>query len=265
MPTDLLNDFTIETFEFGDKAREVFRKGEGTAVIVMAEIPGITPAVAEFARKVVERGHTVFMPVMFGTPGAEPTLGALLKVLAPACVSKEFRAFALGTTPPAIDWLRALARHAHKECGGPGVGAVGMCFTGGFALAMATEPEMLAPVLSQPSLPIALTKRAKAAPGCSDADLLKVVERTREDDLCVLGLRFSGDRMVPGERFASLRRVLGQAFIGVELDSSKDNPWGHRQMAHSVLTEDLVDEPGQPTHDALLQVLDFLDDRLSVS
>lgn len=263
MATDLLNDFTIEMFEFGDKTREVYRLGEGSAVIVMAEIPGITPAVAEFARKVVERGHTVFMPVMFGTPGAEPTPGTLLKVLAPACVSKEFRAFALGTTPPAIDWLRALARHAHKECGGPGVGAVGMCFTGGFALAMATEPEMLAPVLSQPSLPIALTKRAKASPGCSDADLLKVAERTREDDLCVLGLRFSGDRMVPGERFASLRRVLGPAFIGVELDSSKDNPWGHRKLAHSVLTEDLVDEPGQPTHDALLKVLDFLDERLS--
>ena len=60
----------------------------------------------------------------------------------------------------------------------------------------------------------------------------------------------------------SLRRELGDRFIGVEIDSSKGNPWGHRQLAHSVLTEDLKDEPGQPTHEALLQVVDFLRARL---
>lgn len=265
MTDDPLNDFTTDTFEFAGRSRDVYRLGEGTAVIVMAEMPGITPKVADFARRVAERGHTVFMPVLFGTPGATPTPANTLKVLAPACVSREFRAFALGTTPPAIDWLRALARHAHSQCGGPGVGAVGMCFTGGFALAMATEPEMLAPVLSQPSLPIGFTKRAKSSPGCSDEDLLRVTERARDDNLCVLGMRFTGDRLVPEDRFASLRRVLGSAFIGVEIDSSPGNPWGHRRIAHSVLTEDLIDEPGQPTHDALVQVLDFLDERLAVS
>ena len=137
-----------------------------------------------------------------------------------------------------------------------------MCFTGGFALAMATEPEMLAPVLSQPSLPVALGRARAADLGCSDRDLLAVTERVRDDDLCVLGLRFTGDRLVPDERFANLRRQLGDSFIGVEIDSSPGNPWGHRKLAHSVLTEDLIDEPGQPTHDALLKVLDFLDERL---
>jgi dienelactone hydrolase len=230
----------------------------------MAEIPGITPAVASFARRVVARGHTVYLPHLFGDPGAEMTPGGVVRAIVPSCVSKEFQAFALRTTPPAVDWLRALARQAHEECGGPGVGAVGMCFTGGFALAMATEPEMLAPVLSQPSLPIALNGARAADLGCSDEDLLTVTERARDDGLCVLGLRFTGDRLVPGARFANLRRQLGDSFIGVEIDSSKGNPWGHRAMAHSVLTEDLVDEPGQPTRDALEQVLDFFDERLAV-
>jgi dienelactone hydrolase len=185
----------------------------------------------------------------------------MARAIVPACVSKEFKAFALRTTPPAIDWLRALARDAHRRCGGPGVGAVGMCFTGGFALAMATEPEMLAPVLSQPSLPIGPGAR-KAALGLSDQDLLTVKARAEDEDLCVLGLRFTGDRMVPAERFATLRRELGDRFVGVEIDSSPGNRWGHRRLAHSVLTEDLVDEPGQPTHDALEQVLALFRDRL---
>jgi dienelactone hydrolase len=263
MPTDPLDDFTQEVFSFAGKARTVYRCGKGTAVIVMAEIPGITPLVADFARRVIDRGHTVFLPVLFGTPGAEPKPAAMIKSLAPACVSKEFKAFALQSTPPAIDWLRALARHAHEQCGGPGIGAVGMCFTGGFALAMSTEPAMLAPVLSQPSVPLPLGKKRRADVGCSPADLEIVIERTQKEDLCVLGLRFTGDAAVPAERFASLQNHLGDNFIGVEIDSSKGNQWGHKRAAHSVLTEDLVDQPGQPTQDALNQVLDFLDKRLA--
>jgi dienelactone hydrolase len=263
MAADPLDDFTIGTFTFAGKERTVYRSGSGTAVIVMAEMPGITPLVADFARRVRDRGHTVFLPHLFGTPGAEPTLGTYATSMAPGCVSREFRAFALRTTPPAIDWLRALARHAHSECGGPGVGAVGMCFTGGFALAMSTEPALLAPVLSQPSLPIAVGSGRAADLGLSHGDLLTVTERARDEDLCVLGLRFSGDRLVPARRFESLRRLLGDRFIGVEIDSSKGNPWGHRPAAHSVLTEDLVDEPGQPTREALERVLDFLDERLA--
>jgi len=138
-----------------------------------------------------------------------------------------------------------------------------MCFTGGFALAMSTEPAMLAPVLSQPSVPLPLGKKRRADVGCSPADLEIVIERTQKDDLCVLGLRFTGDAAVPAERFASLRKHLGDSFIGVEIDSSPGNEWGHKRAAHSVLTEDLVDQAGQPTQDALNQVLDFLDQRLA--
>jgi dienelactone hydrolase len=259
---DLLSDFSTETFSFAGKERTVYVGGDGPAVLVMAEMPGITPKVIAFARRVVDRGFTVYLPHLFGETGAAPGASTYLRAIAPGCVSREFTAFARRTTPPAIDWLRALARHAHQRCGGPGVGAVGMCWTGGFALAMATEPALLAPVLSQPSLPIGPSSAKKADLGLSDADLLTVKERVADDDLCVLGLRFTGDKLSPPERFASLRRELGDKFIGVEIDSSPGNPWGHRKAAHSVLTEDLVDEPGQPTHDALEQVLDFFSERL---
>ncbi len=259
---DDLADFERDTFNFAGKDRAVLRLGTGPGVVVMAEVPGITPRVADFARRVADRGLTAVVPHLFGTPGAPPGVGTYVRTLGPLCVSREFSMFARRTTPPAIDWLRALCRDTHERCGGPGVGAVGMCFTGGFALAMATEPALLAPVLSQPSLPVGRSAAARGDLGLSDADLLAVRERAAEEDLCVLGLRFTGDPLSPPERFDSLRRELGDNFIGVELDSSSGNPHGHGARAHSVLTEDLDDRPGTPTRAALDQVLDFLTDRL---
>ncbi len=251
--------------------REVFRLGKGPAVIVMEEMPGITPKVIEFARRVAGIGCTAVIPHLFGDPGRSswtnpakrrPDAAYMLSSIAPACVAKEFTAFATGQTSPVIDWLRALSRHEFEQCGGKGVGAVGMCFTGGFALGMMVDDHIMAPVLSQPSLPIAVKgAKARASVHLSPADLERVKERAAAG-VCVLGLRFTGDRLSPPERFATLRRELGDAFIGVEIDSSKGNIHGIRRTAHSVLTEDLVDEPGHPTHDALNQVLDFFRDRL---
>lgn len=273
MPTqtfDDLADFTKTTFTHAGKTRDVYRKGSGPAVIVMAEIPGITPNVADFARRVVDIGCTAVLPVIFGSPGRagfkgegkRPDVGYVLSSIAPACVSKEFAALATGKTAPVTDWLRALAAHEFEQCGGKGVGAVGMCFTGGFALGMMVDDHLLAPVLSQPSLPILRSKKHKSDLHLSPEDLTRVKERVASGDVCVLGLRFTGDPLSPPERFETLRRELGDGFIGVEIDSSKGNPYGHRKGAHSVLTEDLIDEPGQPTHDALNQVLDFFRDRL---
>jgi dienelactone hydrolase len=259
--TDSLADFSRSTFTHDGTTREVYRLGEGPAVIVMAEIPGITPKVADFARRVAAIGCTTVLPRLFGEPGREPTMGYALQSIAPACVSREFAAFAANRTAPVTRWLRALAADAHESCGGPGVGALGMCFTGGFALGMMLDDRMIAPVLSQPSLPIGVTKKAKSGLQLSDEDLARVKERAA-DGVCVLGLRFTGDPVVRPERFERLRSELGDNFIGVEVDSSKGNPWGYPTSAHSVLTEHYVDDPGSPTRVALDQVLEFFRERL---
>ena len=257
-----LDGYETTTFTHDGKTRDVFRRGSGPAVIVMAEIPGITPDVVKFADRVVDIGCTAVLPHLFGEPG-RPLSGVYgLQSMTFGCVSREFATWATGRTSPVIAWLRALAAREHEVCGGPGVGAVGMCFTGGFALAMAVDDRMIAPVLSQPSLPFAITKRQKRDVGLSDADLATVKHRCTADGLCVLGLRFTHDRFVPVERFARLSEELGDAFIGVEIDSSKGNAWGHPSDAHSVLTQHLVDEEGQPTRDALDQVLELFRSRL---
>src|SRR4051812_40164430 len=158
---EALTAYTKTEFTYDGKNRAVYRRGSGPAVIVIAEIPGITPKVVEFADAVVDIGCTAVLPHLFGDPGKEPSGAAALQTMAFGCVSREFSTWATGRTSPVIAWLRALAATEHERCGGPGVGAVGMCFTGGFALAMATDPRLLAPVLSQPSLPFAVTAKHK--------------------------------------------------------------------------------------------------------
>jgi dienelactone hydrolase len=201
------------------------------------------------------------MPSLFGTPGKPVSVGYVVRSITTGCVSRDFATFALDRTSPITTWLRALAADAHEECGGKGVGAVGMCFTGGFALGMMVDERMLAPVLSQPSLPFTLGKKRKAAVGISDADLAVVEQRAR-DGACLMGLRFTEDFAVPAARFDTLRRVLGDRFIAVEIDSSKGNLHGFKRTAHSVLTEHFVDEPGNPTVEALERVLAFFDEQL---
>src|SRR5262245_39766812 len=107
-------------------------------------------------------------------------------------------------------WLRALARLAHQECGGPGVGAIGMCFTGNFALTMMLESSMLAPVLSQPALPLNDPGGIEIAP----EDLKVVRDRLEREDLTVMAYRFEGDRFCRAERFAAYAAALGNRFVG---------------------------------------------------
>jgi dienelactone hydrolase len=232
-------------------------------VIVIHEVPGVTPLVAAFGRRVVDAGFTVAMPSLFGDPGRPMSAPYILKSITGACISREFATWALNRTSPIIEWLRALARDLKEQAGGPGVGAVGMCLTGGFALAMAVDDAMLAPVLSQPSLPLAIGPGRGSGLGLSDADLAKVKDRVTNDDLCVLGLRFSKDRAVPDARWQRYTQEFGDNFIAVEIDSSPGNPHGIAKSAHSVLTEHLVDEPGHPTKDALDRVLAFFRDKLT--
>ena len=208
MQHDDLADFTREDHTYLGSTKTVFRAGDGPAVIVISEIPGITPEVADFARRVVAAGCTVYMPSVFGTPGKPMSATYALRSLVRACVSREFVAFATDKTSPVTRWLRALAADAHTTCGGPGVGVIGMCFTGGFALAMMVDEVVVAPVLSQPSLPLLPTKKSKRSLGISSADADRVRARA-EAGVCVIGARFSHDPFSPPERFEALRALLG--------------------------------------------------------
>ena len=207
---------------------ETFHKGHGPVVILVHEIPGITPAVEKFANEVVEAGFTVVMPLLVGTTDKTPSGRYSAASMSKVCISREFTTMALNKTSPIISWLRALAKYLHAEIGGKGVGAIGMCFSGGFALGMMVDDIMLAPVLSQPSLPFAFGAKRSADLNLSPQDATRVAQRASEG--CqVLGLRFTGDKLV-GTRFAELHKLLGDSFIAVEFESTAKSD-------HSVLTE----------------------------
>jgi dienelactone hydrolase len=234
-------------FRAADMTYPTFRRGSGPGVVVIHEVPGITPTVERFANEVVDAGFTVVMPLFVGTTGKDVSFPYLLSSMTRVCIAKEFTTFALNQTSPVIAWLRALARHLHQDVGGPGVGAVGMCFSGGFALGMMVDDVMLAPVLSQPSLPLNVWKGRDRDLNLSPDDAAAVAERAVQG--CeVLGLRFTEDRAV-GDRFSALRELLGEAFIAIELPSNKKSD-------HSVLTEQRDDE-------SVERVLRFLKDKLT--
>ncbi|NYE19956.1 dienelactone hydrolase family protein [Microbacterium immunditiarum] len=244
-----LDDWSLTTFSAGDETREVYRKdppgGGRTGVIVLHEIPGIQPVLVDFANELVDHGHIVLLPRLFGTPGAGYSLPNVAGDLWQFCVRREFAILARGRTSPVAGWLRALARDLHEELGGEGVGVIGMCFTGGFALAMMADAPVIAPVVAEPSLPAAvgLPRGARlrgADLGLSPDDLRAVKSSSTQ----VLGLRYRCDPAV-GSRWETLERELGGRFFAVDFDGK----------GHSVLTRDRQQA-------GVDRVIAFLDEKL---
>jgi dienelactone hydrolase len=260
---DPIDDFERRLVEVDGVGKTVYVSGSGPGVVVMPEMPGISPDVLRLARWVRAAGFTVFVPSLFGRDGAYPTADGV-DVVRRACVSAEFAAFAGGGTSPVSSWLRGLARQAHDECGGPGVGAIGLCFTGNFALTMTLEPAVIAPVVNHPSLP--LDDPAGLELGEDDARAIR--ERVQRDGLTVLGYRFSDDKWCTGQRFAAYRSLLGEAFDGRVLPgraANTDPPPFFRDVVetpHSVVTAHFVDEEGHPTMRARDEIISFLAQRL---
>ena len=261
MTADPLADFTSFPFSHLGQERTVYRKGEGPAVIVMHEVPGISSEVIRFARKVVDAGFTVFMPHLFGIFGKETNEANRLRELAKLCVSREWHVLAENRSSPVADWLRALGAHVHAQIGGAGVGAVGMCVTGNFALTMTLDPWVVAPVMAHPSFPLPLTPRKAAALHVTPETLDNARRRIREEGMKVLGVRFTGDVLFcRAARFETLRRELGDGFEEIQVPGRSAKL--HPEPPHSVLTIGLVDEMGEPTRAAVDRVIGCLKGRL---
>ena len=244
-PVASLDRWTRGAFTADGVTHPTYRRGSGPGVVIVHELPGMTPEVVAFADEVVDAGFTVVMPHLFGTPGAPANLRTFATVVPRVCVNREFNKLALGTTSPVASWLRALARDLHTELGGVGVGALGMCFTGGFALAMMVDHSVAAPVVAQPSLPVPIGRARADDLGLSPADL-DVVKARAAAGCAVLGIKFAQDPAT-GTRFDRLDRELGAAFRRVDLPG----------RGHPTLT-------AQRSQQAVDEVLAFFRERLQV-
>ncbi|SPL88510.1 unnamed protein product [[Actinomadura] parvosata subsp. kistnae] len=106
---DPITDFARRSVDVEGVVKTVYVAGCGPAVVLMPEMPGISPDVLRLARWVRDAGFTVFVPSLFGVDGAYPTAEDGTEIVRRACVSAEFRAFAGGGTSPVTAWLRGLA------------------------------------------------------------------------------------------------------------------------------------------------------------
>jgi dienelactone hydrolase len=258
-----LSGWSAAPFSGGGYTHDVYRRGAGPGVVLIPEIPGIHPGVLALGNHLVDNGFTVAIPSLFGDPGKPATAGYIAATIARACVAREFAAFATNKQRPVSLFLRALARDLNASTPGKGVGVIGQCFTGGFALAAAVDDSVLAPVLSQPSAPAPLGLARRRDPGLSESELTTVADRCANDGLCAMGLRFSEDKMAPRERFATLKERLGDAFEVIEIDSRPGNEGGFAKSAQSVLTDEVREIDGQPAYEAHKRVVEFLGQRLS--
>lgn len=259
-PSSTLSGWTATPFTAAGMTYDVYAKspaGGGPGVVVIPEVPGMSPEVLGFADHLVEAGFSVAIPSLFGTPGKPVSGFYTFSTIAKLCVSKEMKAFAANSERPISKFLRALAADLNARTTGPGVGVVGMCFTGGFALATAVHESVLAAVMSQPSVPLPLGDARRIDIGLSPAEKSTVVERTG-NGLCLMGLKFSEDKAVAPARFAAYTDTFGDAIELVVLDSSAGNPDGYKSSAHSVLTGEVRETPPNSAYATREKVVAFL-------
>jgi dienelactone hydrolase len=261
-PVADLTGWAASPFTAGGYTHDVYRRGDGPGVVLIPEMPGIHPGVLGLGNHLVDNGFTVAIPSLFGEPGRGKDPAYVVSTIARHCVTREFAALATNKQRPVAVYLRALARELNKETPGKGVGVIGECFTGGFALAAAVDDAVLAPVLSQPSVPFPFTAKQKRDAGVSDLELNAFKDRADKEGLCAIGLRFSEDFMAPGERFKTLKDRLGDAFEVIEINSKPGNEHGFSRMAHSVLTDEVREVDGQPAYEARKRVVEFFNERL---
>ncbi|MBX3272054.1 MAG: dienelactone hydrolase family protein [Sandaracinaceae bacterium] len=226
---------------------DVYARGEGPPVVVLQELPGIEAVTLAFADRLVRAGYHVELPHLFGPLGRYSVAGNLARAF---CMREELAIFSARRSSPLVEWLRALCRDVAARTGAPGVGVIGMCLTGNFALSLIADDAVLAAVASQPSTPIA----PQAGLHMSDAEI--AASRAALDARGpMLALRFERDQMCGRARFDAIERAFNDDRERVRLVTIPG-------AGHAVLTHHFVDREGHPTREALDTVLAYFAERL---
>jgi len=228
---------------------DVYEKGDGPPVVIIQELPGIGPETLTLADRFVAAGFRVVLPHLFGPLGKISMVGNLGRVF---CLRQEFHLFAKNRSSPIVDWLKALCRDVRSARDARGVGVIGMCLTGNFAISLMADDSVLAAVASQPSLPIVV---GQSTLHMSD-DEIAAVRRRLDTVGPMYAYRFDGDRLCTRTKFDAIDRTFNR--YGRERVKLVTLPGS----GHSVLTLDFVDEQGHPTQQALATTLSYFAEKL---
>ena len=240
------------------RSLRIFAKGSGPSVVLLHELPGMTPACIALANR-LSLDFTVVLPLLFGEPG--DSLSMFSRVFA---LRNDFCFFTPSCVSPIVEWLRDFCRDIQASSHTQRLGVIGNCLTGGLVLSLLADPGIAAPVMSQPALPLPIpgTLKQKSDFGISSNDLERAQHRVEEENIQILGFRFSKDWISPKERFDALRAAFPMHFEPYEILSP--NPkYSISSGAHAVLTAEYRPSPdNHPTQLAYERLVAFLAWRL---
>lgn len=222
---------------------DVYRRGSGAPVVIIQELPGIGPETLRLADAFVDNGFEVILPHLFGPLEKTSTGGNLLRVF---CMRREFSLFEAQRSSPIVDWLRALCRDVRTRGQHKGVGVIGMCLTGNFAISLMGDDSVLAAVSSQPSMPFAKASELHM----SATDIVAIRQRI-EATAPMHTYRFAGDRMCTAAKYQAIDKAFNNDGITRVVTHTLPG------QGHSVLTLDFVDHAGHPTRAARDEILAY--------
>ena len=227
---------------------DIYRRGTGAPVVLIQELPGIGEETLRLADRLVDAGFEVVMPHLLGPIGRTSMAGNLARVF---CMRKEFSLFSTNKSSPIVDWLKALCNDVRESRKARGVGVIGMCLTGNFAISLIGDDSVLAAVASQPSLPIHKQDALHMSP-----EEISQSRRALEEKGPMLGFRLAEDKACSARKFECIHDTFNDDQERIRLETLPGK-------GHSVLTLDFVDEEGQPTYEALNSVIDYFSDHLN--
>ncbi|MCB1690352.1 MAG: dienelactone hydrolase family protein [Halioglobus sp.] len=229
-------------------SHDIYHRGSGAPVVIIQELPGIGPETLRLADEFVARAFEVVIPHLFGPLEKISMVGNLARVF---CMRREFSLFESNRTSPIVDWLKALCRDVKAQGEHKGVGVIGMCLTGNFAISLMGDDSVLAAVSSQPSMPL-----MKSSELHMSADDIAVIRERIETTAPIHAYRFAGDPLCNAAKYAAIDQAFNDD--GTQRILTHTLPG----KGHSVLTIDFVDEQGHPTRDALNAILDYFSAQL---
>ena len=231
------------------KAFDIYERGEGPVVVLLQELPGICPATIKFANKMVDAGFSVVMPHLFGPLGRFALVRNFARLF---CMRREINIFSKRQTSPIVEWLKALCLDVKQRHEVEGVGVIGMCLTGNFAISLMADNNVLAAVASQPSLPVF----APTELHMSEQDIKDISKRLDEHGP-MLAYRFEGDKLCTKAKFDALEETFNsQGKKRIKLNTLEGDQ-------HAVLTSHFITAEGSPTQAALDELITYFQTKLS--